>query len=73
LSLSVQGDVNQEEEKEGTNWHRRERRRGTYLRAFTLPDGVDPNSINAKFDKACNLTYDMVVPGVYLRQSMQKV
>lgn len=50
----MQGDVDKEEEKAGTNWHRRERRRGTYLRAFTLPEGVNPDNINAKFDKACS-------------------
>lgn len=33
--------MNEEEEKEDRNWHRRERRMGTYLRAFTLPEGVD--------------------------------
>ena len=45
--LTVQGDRQDKRKSSNEGYRRRERRHGTFLRQFTLPDTVDAEHINA--------------------------
>ena len=47
--LTVKGEKRQETEKEGKNYHRMERRYGSFQRSFTLPRHVEMSDIKAGF------------------------
>ena len=47
--LTLKGEKNKEEEKEGTNYYRVERRCGNFTRSFALPNTVDANKVKAAF------------------------
>ena len=47
--LTVRGEKRQEEETEGKNYHRVERRYGSFQRRFTLPKHIETDAIKAEF------------------------
>lgn len=47
--LTIEGERKQEDEKEGVNYHRVERRYGKFLRSFQLPIRVQEDKIEAVF------------------------
>jgi len=47
--LTIKGEKQQEAETEGKNYHRVERRYGSFQRSFTLPRHVETSGIKAKF------------------------
>jgi HSP20 family protein len=47
----VRGERKLEKEEKEENFHRVERRYGSFVRAFTLPNTVDPDSVKANYDK----------------------
>jgi HSP20 family protein len=49
-TLTVKGERKFEKEEKEENFHRIERRYGSFYRAFTLPTTVDTESINAKYE-----------------------
>lgn len=49
-NLTVRGERKFEKEEKEENFHRIERRYGTFYRAFTIPNTVDPNSVKADYD-----------------------
>jgi len=49
-TLTVKGERKFEKEEKEENFHRIERRYGTFYRAFTLPSTVDAEHINANYD-----------------------
>jgi HSP20 family protein len=49
--LTVSGERKSEHEERGEGFHRIERSYGAFRRSLTLPDGVDPESVSASFDK----------------------
>jgi HSP20 family protein len=49
--LTVRGERKLEKEEKEENFHRVERRYGSFVRAFTLPNTVDPDSVKANYDK----------------------
>ena len=49
-TLTVRGERKFEKEEKEENFHRVERRYGSFYRAFTLPNTVDPDSVNANYD-----------------------
>jgi len=49
-TLTVKGERKFENEEKEENFHRIERRYGSFYRAFTLPSTVDTESIAAKYD-----------------------
>jgi len=49
--LTVSGERKAEHEQRGEGYHRLERSYGAFSRALTLPDGVDPEAVQAAFDK----------------------
>ena len=49
-TLTVRGERKFEKEEKEENFHRVERRYGTFFRAFTLPNTVDPDSVSADYD-----------------------
>jgi HSP20 family protein len=49
-TLSVKGERSFQSEGKEENFHRVERRYGSFYRAFTLPNTVDPNSIKADYE-----------------------
>ena len=49
--LTISGERKAEHEQEGEGYYRVERAFGTFQRALTLPDGVDPDGVEARFDK----------------------
>jgi HSP20 family protein len=49
--LTVSGQRNAEHESRQEGYHRIERAFGAFSRSLTLPDGVDPDAIEAHFDR----------------------
>jgi HSP20 family protein len=49
--LTVSGERNAEHEQQREGYHRLERAFGAFSRSLTLPDGVDPDAIQAHFDR----------------------
>ena len=47
--LTLKGERKFEQETKKENYHRVERRHGTFSRSFTLPNTVDPSRINAAY------------------------
>jgi HSP20 family protein len=47
--LTISGERNHEEKAEKEGYYRVERAFGKFARTLTLPDGVDPDAINAEF------------------------
>src|SRR5215216_4584500 len=50
-TLSISGERSAEHESHERGWYRIERSFGSFNRSLTLPDGVDPDAISAKFDR----------------------
>lgn len=48
-TLTLKGQRKFEESSEGKGYHRMERAYGTFVRAFTLPDSVDPEKVTAEY------------------------
>lgn len=48
--LTVSGERKSEHEERKDGYHRIERASGSFSRALTLPEGVDPDAIRASFD-----------------------
>lgn len=49
--LTVSGERRSETEQRREGYHRVERATGSFSRSLTLPEGVDPEAIEASFDK----------------------
>ena len=49
-TLTVKGERKFESEEKEENFHRIERRYGSFYRAFTLPSTVDPEHVQAKYN-----------------------
>ena len=49
-TLTVKGERAFKGETKEENFHRVERRYGTFYRAFTIPNTIDPESIKAEYD-----------------------
>ncbi|HUA91603.1 MAG TPA: Hsp20/alpha crystallin family protein [Terracidiphilus sp.] len=49
-TLTVKGERKFEKEEKEENFHRIERRYGSFYRAFTLPNTVDTENVNAKYN-----------------------
>ena len=49
--LTVAGERKAEHEERGEGFHRIERSYGAFRRSLTLPEGVDPETVSAMFDK----------------------
>ena len=49
-TLTVKGERKFETEEKEENFHRIERRYGSFYRAFTLPSTVDTENVNAKYE-----------------------
>ena len=49
-TLTVRGERKFEKEEKEENFHRIERRYGTFYRAFTLPTTVDSENVKASYD-----------------------
>jgi len=49
--LTVTGERKFEKEEKEENFHRIERRFGTFIRTFRLPNTVDPEKVEALYDK----------------------
>jgi HSP20 family protein len=49
-TLTVKGERSFQSEGKEENFHRVERRYGTFYRAFTVPNTIDPESIKAEYD-----------------------
>ena len=50
-ALTISGERKAEHEKRERGWYRVERSFGRFSRSLTLPEGVDPDAISAKFDR----------------------
>ncbi|MCH2450152.1 MAG: Hsp20/alpha crystallin family protein [Gracilimonas sp.] len=48
--LSISGERTFEEEEEGKNYHQVESKFGSFNRSFQLPDSIDEESIEAKYE-----------------------
>lgn len=49
--LTIKGEKQEEKEEKEKNYYLHERRFGSFERRFAVPEGVDPDKIQAKFDK----------------------
>jgi HSP20 family protein len=68
--LVIKGEKKQEEKTEGKNYHRIERRYGTFSRSFTLGDHVDAENINANFE---NGVLSLTLPKVEVRKDEKEI
>src|SRR5207237_10320556 len=50
-TLTVHGERNCEKEEKEENYRRIERQYGSFTRSFTLPSTVDPNNVQANYEK----------------------
>ena len=50
-TLTLSGERKAEHEQREKGWYRIERSFGSFNRSLTLPQGVDPDSISARFDR----------------------
>ena len=50
-TLTISGERKSEYERKEHGWYRVERSTGAFSRSLALPEGVDPNSVTASFDK----------------------
>src|SRR5919201_3470088 len=50
-NLVIRGERKFEQEEKKENFHRIERQYGNFVRSFNLPSSVDPNNIEADYDK----------------------
>jgi HSP20 family protein len=50
-TLTISGERTAEHEARERGWYRIERSFGSFSRSLTLPDGVDPDGIQAHFDR----------------------
>jgi HSP20 family protein len=48
--LTIRGEMKSEQEREGEQWHLRERRFGQFQRTISLPSNVDPNQVGAEYE-----------------------
>ena len=48
--LTIRGEVRVDEEKDGKNYHLRERRSGSFIRSITLPSSVNEDKIVANYE-----------------------
>lgn len=61
--LTLKGEKNREEKTEGKNYFRVERNYGSFTRAFALPENINVDNVEAKFDKGVlDLTLPKAVP-----------
>ncbi len=49
--LTISGSREAEHERKEQGWYRLERSYGSFSRSLTLPDGVDPDKVEASFDR----------------------
>jgi HSP20 family protein len=49
--LTISGERTAEHEQRGEGYHRLERSYGSFSRSLTLPDGVDPEAVQASFER----------------------
>jgi HSP20 family protein len=49
--LTISGEKKEEKEEKKKDYYLSERRYGSFQRTFQLPEGIDPNKIEAKFEK----------------------
>jgi HSP20 family protein len=50
-ALTVSGERKSDHQQRERGWYRVERAFGRFSRSLTLPDGIDPDSISASFDR----------------------
>jgi HSP20 family protein len=50
-NLTLSGERTAEHESREQGWYRIERSFGGFQRSLTLPDGIDPDAVTAKFDR----------------------
>ena len=49
-ALTISGERKSEHEQRERGWYRLERQFGKFSRSLTLPDGIDPDAVEASFD-----------------------
>src|SRR4051794_20478588 len=49
--LTISGERKSEHEHRGEGYRRIERSSGSFARSLTLPEGIDPDSVNARFER----------------------
>ena len=50
-TLTISGERKTEHQQEGDGYYRVERATGSFSRSLTLPKGVDPEAVSARFDR----------------------
>jgi len=48
--LEIEGEMKKEEEKKDETYHRIERKYGNFMRRIAIPEGINTQSIQAKYD-----------------------
>eukprot|EP00043_Microstomoeca_roanoka_P020758 m.253892 g.253892 ORF g.253892 m.253892 type:complete len:149 (-) comp17519_c0_seq1:263-709(-) len=70
--LTISGERKSQYEQKDDKVHRVERRYGTFQRSFRLPEGVDPQSISARFNNG-TLRVEVPKPAGSKRAKVHKV
>lgn len=68
-ALTIQGERKEEKEEERGTFHRRELKYGTFLRRFTLPEDVDAEKVDARFQDGM---LAVVIPKSEAKQTQAK-
>ena len=68
-AVTIKGEKRQEKEDRGKDYYLSERRYGSFVRSFGMPDGVDTNKIKAKFNKG---VLSITLPKTAQAQSEEK-
>jgi HSP20 family protein len=69
-TLTLKGERKFEQEKDGKGYHRLERSYGSFVRAFSLPETVDPENVKADY-KAGVLTITLAKKAVAKPRSIK--
>lgn len=68
--LTISGEHKMDEEEERAGYHIRERRRGTFRRSMTLPEGTDESKIHAHFEDG---VLEVTVEGAAVVQEPKRI
>ena len=69
-SIVVSGERKFEKKEEGKTFHRVETQYGSFTRSFNLPDDVEPENIEAKFNDG---VLDISLPKSEVKESTKKI
>ncbi len=68
--LTISGERQAEEQKQGSGYYVRERRYGSFRRSMTLPEGTDESKVHARFEDG---VLEVIVEGAAIEQAPKRI